>query len=170
MGIITGGRVSEGTLGPYTTEGAPVNGTDEVQRLTVTEDSLADSAGEEYKLSFEGFTTVAINSQAAASAVQTALRALNSIGATGCSVSGSPGGPYDVTFTNDRGKQDVPLIVDEQFSDLVSVAVTVVTPGVNASARGALKGATLRDITNGKEYINTGTPAAPTWTVVGSQS
>lgn len=31
-------------------------------------------------------------------------------------------------------------------------------------------GALLLDTTNGKEYINTGTAASPTWTVVGSQS
>jgi hypothetical protein len=31
-------------------------------------------------------------------------------------------------------------------------------------------GAMLIDTTNGKEYINTGTAASPTWAVVGSQS
>lgn len=34
----------------------------------------------------------------------------------------------------------------------------------------APKGATLTDTTNGKLYINTGTQASPTWTVVGTQT
>lgn len=34
----------------------------------------------------------------------------------------------------------------------------------------AAVGAILIDTTNGKEYINTGTQASPTWTVVGAQS
>jgi hypothetical protein len=33
----------------------------------------------------------------------------------------------------------------------------------------AVKGATLIDTTNGKLYINTGTKASNTWTVVGAQ-
>lgn len=34
----------------------------------------------------------------------------------------------------------------------------------------AEKGATLIDTVNGKEYINTGTKASPTWTVTGTQT
>jgi hypothetical protein len=34
----------------------------------------------------------------------------------------------------------------------------------------AFKGALLIDTTNAKLYINTGSKASPTWTVVGSQS
>lgn len=64
-----------------------------------------------------------------------------------------------MTSTNLTGGADAP-----------GVSVAETTPGVTATARGAGKGATLLDTTNGKEYINTGTPLEPTWTVVGSQT
>ena len=80
-------------------------------------------------------------------------------------------GDLTVTFVAALGKRAVPLMT-ANYSSLTggTVAVAETTPGVNASARGAPKGATLTDTTNGKQYINTGTAAAPTWTVVGSQS
>lgn len=43
------------------------------------------------------------------------------------------------------------------------------TNGVTFAGIAAI-GALLLDITNGKAYINTGTVASPTWTVVGAQS
>lgn len=43
------------------------------------------------------------------------------------------------------------------------------TDGVTFANRAAI-GALLVDTTNGKLYINTGTQASPTWTVVGTQS
>lgn len=43
--------------------------------------------------------------------------------------------------------------------------------GTSGTGAGVLdKGAQLTDTTNAKVYINTGTKASPTWTVVGSQS
>lgn len=42
------------------------------------------------------------------------------------------------------------------------------TTGTGAGAAG--KGSLCSDYTNGKLYINTGTQASPTWTVVGTQS
>jgi hypothetical protein len=42
------------------------------------------------------------------------------------------------------------------------------TSGTGAGWAG--KGSLCTDTTNGKLYINTGTTASPTWTVVGSQS
>jgi hypothetical protein len=43
-------------------------------------------------------------------------------------------------------------------------------PGGTTFQNVAAKGALLVDTTNGKLYINTGTQAAPTWTVVGTQT
>jgi hypothetical protein len=42
--------------------------------------------------------------------------------------------------------------------------------GTSGTYKGAEKGATLIDTTNGVEYINTGTTTSPTWTVKGSQA
>jgi hypothetical protein len=42
------------------------------------------------------------------------------------------------------------------------------TNGTGAGSAG--KGSLISDVTNGKLYINTGTKASPTWTVVGTQS
>lgn len=45
------------------------------------------------------------------------------------------------------------------------------TNGASGTGAGkAPKGSLLSDVTNAKLYINTGTLASPTWTVVGSQS
>lgn len=47
-------------------------------------------------------------------------------------------------------------------------APTSGTSGTGAGYCGI--GALLTDVTNGKLYINTGTKASPTWTVVGAQT
>jgi len=45
------------------------------------------------------------------------------------------------------------------------------TNGTSGTLAGvAAKGAVLSDATNAKLYINTGTLASPTWTVVGTQT
>ncbi len=45
------------------------------------------------------------------------------------------------------------------------------TSGTSGTLAGkAEKGAQLTDTANGKVYVNTGTKASPTWTVVGSQT
>ena len=47
----------------------------------------------------------------------------------------------------------------------------VPTDGTSGDGAGwAGKGSQCTDTTNGKLYINTGTKASPTWTVVGAQS
>lgn len=73
----------------------------EVQVVTV------DATSGSFKLSFGGQQTGAIAENAPAAAVQTALRALSSIGGANVAVSGSDGGPYTVTFQNDLGEQNV---------------------------------------------------------------
>lgn len=45
------------------------------------------------------------------------------------------------------------------------------TDGTSGTGAGQVaKGSQYNDYTNGKAYINTGTKASPTWTVIGSQS
>jgi hypothetical protein len=55
--------------------------------------------GGTFTLTYKGQTTAGIAYNAAASAVQTALIALSTIGAGNVTVSGSAGGPYTITFT-----------------------------------------------------------------------
>jgi hypothetical protein len=78
---------SQGVSGRYWRQG------DNVQTVTVT----GSPTGGTFTLSSGGNTTAAIAYNAAASAVQTAIRALGTIWAA-VTVSGSGGGPYTVTF------------------------------------------------------------------------
>ena len=177
MGIITGGMVIEGALDGYTSAGAPVAGTDAIQTLTIG----GTLTGGTFKIALEGFTTAAITWSATNATlvanIDAALEALASVGtggvttAVGTAVAGI--GTITLTFTADRGKQVVSLatIADNSLTGTApTLEIATTTPGVSASARGAAKGATLTDVTNGKLYINTGTASAPTWTVVGAQT
>lgn len=168
--------VIAGKRSGYTTAGAPVAGTDEIQTITFG----GTPTGGTFTLKFEGFTTAPITwsstNNTLVANIDAALEALPNIGtggvttAVGTMTSGI--GTITVTFVSQKGKMAVGLMTATSSltgtSPTLGVAET--TPGVDASARGALKGALLTDTTNGKLYINTGTAAAPTWTVVGSQS
>lgn len=68
--------------------------TNEVQVITLTE----SPSGGTFVLGFRGAWTGPIVWNAAASAVQSALRSLSTIGAGNVNVSGSAGGPWTVTF------------------------------------------------------------------------
>lgn len=58
----------------------------------------AQSSGT-FTLTYKGQTTSGIAYNATSATVATALQGLSTIGATGCTVAGSAGGPYVVTFT-----------------------------------------------------------------------
>lgn len=85
---------------------APVGGVNEVQVVTIN----GVPTGGTFKLIYRGQTTGTIAFNAAASVVQTALRALSNIGAAGVTVAGSAGGPYSVTFTGPLAAQDVYML------------------------------------------------------------
>lgn len=155
--------------------GAPVNGTDEVQTLTI------DATGGTFKLKFEGFVTAAISWSATNTTlrdnVDTALEALPSIGtggittAVGTMTAGV--GTLTLTFAGNRGKQAIGSLVtvaNNSLTGTATLSIAETTPGVDATFRGAPKGQLVVDTTNGKLYINTGTALAPTWTVAGTQS
>jgi hypothetical protein len=72
---------------------------DAVQTVTIT----GGPTGGTFTLAFGGNTTTAIAYNALASAVQTALQALGSIGANNALVTGAAGGPYTVEFTGSLG-------------------------------------------------------------------
>ncbi len=168
--------IIEGVYRGYQTAGAPTAGTDEVQTITI---GGSPSAGT-FTLTLDGFTTAPITwsstNNTLIANVDAALGALPNVGSasnvtTADSTLSSGVGNLTVTFVAALGKRTIPLMTanDDSLTG-GTVAVAETTPGVDASARGAPKGATLTDTTNGKQYINTGTAAAPTWTVVGSQS
>jgi hypothetical protein len=142
----------------------PTNGTNEVQRLTLT----GAPTGGTFKLRFGSSQmpgTLPYNASAAA--VQTALRALPTIGSTGVTCSGGPldSAPVDVTFGGRLGRMDVlPIqVVTPALVGGTSPAVTVstVTPGVLGTQRSSVNGQVLLYGTD--IYINHGVPYAPDW-------
>lgn len=177
MPILTGGVLIEGALEGYTSAGAPAAGTNAVQTLTIG----GTPTGGTFKIALEGFTSAAITWSATNATlvanIDAALEALASVGtggvttAVGTMTAGI--GTITLTFAANRGLQVVSLATIASNSltgTSPTLAIASTTAGVSPSGRGAAIGATLTDITNGKLYINTGTAAAPTWTVVGAQT
>lgn len=103
----------------------------EIQTVTVT----GGPTGGSFTLSFKGYTaTIPWNSTA--TAADTLLEALSSVGTTGVTVAGGamPTTPLTVTFTNQLGNQSVPLLVPNSTGltggTTPLVTVTRTTPGV----------------------------------------
>lgn len=159
------------------TAGAPTAGTSEIQTLTIGGSGL----GGTIKLKFMGFVTAAITwsstNATLLSNINTALDALPNLGdgdivATADSLT-SGIGTISLTFSANEAKKAQPLITvaDNSLTGTSpTLGITEATPGVDASFRGAAKGAQLVDTTNGINYVNTGTGYVPTWTKVGTQS
>lgn len=156
--------------------GVPGAGTDAIQTITIGGTPTAGT----FTLTFEGFTTgdipwSAVNATLIAS-IDAALEALPNIGtggvttAVGTMTAGI--GTATVTFVSQLGKKVVTVMtwVSSLTGTAPTLAVATTTPGVGATARGNGPGTLVRDITNAKLYINTGTAIAPTWTVVGAQT
>jgi hypothetical protein len=142
----------------------PTNGTNEVQRLTLT----GAPTGGTFKLRFGSSQTAGtLPYNASAAAIQTALRALPTIGASGVTCSGGALGsaPVDVTFGGILGRKDVlPIqVVAASFVGGTSPALTqsTVTPGVEGTQRSAVAGQIL--LYGTEIYFNHGTPYAPDW-------
>lgn len=157
-----------------TVAGNPVAGTDEVQTLTIG----GTPTGGTFQLSYRGQITAPIEWTATdatlITAIDTALGALTTIGGAGnitvADTTMTSGiGAASITFVGNLAKLNVALIevaVNSLTGASPTVAVTVATPGVTATHRGAPVGAHLTDITAGVWYQNTGTIYAPTWTAV----
>lgn len=161
----------------YRNEGAPSNGTNEVQTLTIGGTPTSGT----FKLAFDGHTSGSItwsstNATLLAN-IQAALDAMPNVGTNGIVAAAGTLtngiGTITLTFGANLAKLAVALItvaLNSLAGSSPTLAVAETTPGVTATARGAAPGAQLTDTTNKKLYINTGTALAPTWTVVGSQS
>ena len=173
MPVIEGGGLGD----PISNAGAPVAGTDEIQTITIGGTPTAGS----FTLTYDGFTTAAIpwsavNATLVAS-IDSALEALPNIGTGGVAVAVGTAtagiGTFTVTFSGaNLAKRAVNLMTSASSltGTAPTLAVTETTPGVNATALGIAAGGLLIDTTNKKLYINTGTQAAPTFTVVGTQT
>lgn len=105
-------------------------GTNEVQIVT-----LANATGGTFTLTYAGQTTSALNYNATASAVQTALRALSTIGAGNVTVSGSGGGPYTVTFTGALANTNVAALTADGTSLTGSTPTVTVSTGTQGASR-----------------------------------
>lgn len=151
------------SYGVRTHSGAPTNGTNAQQTITVT----GSPAGGNYRLKYGSQLTAQIAHDAAAATVQSALRALSRIGSTGVTVTGSAGGPYTVDFTGALAAYDVlPLQLATNSltggtNPSVSIAETI--NGVTATSRGAPEGAELVDTSTGDRYVNRGSTTEPSW-------
>lgn len=136
---ITGAATKGGNqwgVGPYGVVKGTGSVVNEVQTVTIT----GTPTGGTFSLTYGGATTPALPYNATAAAVQTALRALSSIGSTGVTVTGGPGPgtPYVVTFGGTLGGINVPLIVAVgTFTGGTTPAIAVVQ--TTAGSGGAAK-------------------------------
>ncbi len=179
MSVITGGNIIGGGPSPtFSAPGAPVDGTDEVQRITI---GGTPEAGSKFRLTYDGLTTEPIAWSATDATlvanVQAALDALHSLGAsevTVAEVSLTAGvGTISVTFDGPNlSKLAVSQMTGSDFLQTDGTASTgtavgtTTTPGVSATFRDVAKGAKYLDTTSGIEYVNTGSAGAPTWSAV----
>jgi len=86
------------------------------------------SAGETFKLTFEGQLTTAIAYDATAAALELVLEALSNVEVGEATVSGSAGGPYTVEFSGQWAGQNVDIMTSSAEVGDLSVAVTNTTP------------------------------------------
>lgn len=152
--------------------GTPVNGTDEVQTLTIGGTPTTGT----FQLGFGGQVTTAIDwtdvDATLMAAIDAALEALTTIGADNVAVAAgtlsSGVGTVTITFGADLGKLALPLITveDNSLDGDGTLAVAQTTPGVTATARSAAAGETLED-NSGNGYINMGAAGAPVWLPLG---
>lgn len=134
---LSGGRggfdLSSSGFGKAMTEAVTLGvlGTNEVQTVTIS----GSPTGGTFTLTYGGQTTAAIAYNATASAAQTALQALSTIGADNVTVGGGPGPgtPYTVTFVGRLGGQNVALMTAAHAftgGTTPAIAVAETTAGV----------------------------------------
>lgn len=170
--------IEDSNAAPLRNAGVPGAGTDEVWTLTIG----GTPTGGTFKLKFGPFVTGDItwsstNATLLAN-INAALAALPNIQANGFVATAGTLTAGIGTILVTAGGNLTKLAIAELFSvhtnALTGTAPTLgiaeTTPGVTATFRGAPKGRLVVDTTNAKQYINTGSALAPTWTVVGSQS
>lgn len=107
---------------------AAVTAVNEQQTITLN----GTPSGGTFTLTFGGNTTSGLAFNAAASAIQSALQGLASIGSGNATVTGSAGGPWTVTFGGSLAAANQPLLTANGASltggNSQSIAVTTPTP------------------------------------------
>lgn len=153
---------------PYVFAGTPVNGTNEVQTVTLTGFAAGTLS---LKFSGQTATLVFLGSESNGdidTAVNAALEALSEVGTGGVTVStsGTTDRAIAITFTGRNAARNVPAMTGTVTgANVLSIAQT--TAGVDATARGSATGRLLVDSTNGRLYQNTGTTTVPYWALTG---
>lgn len=95
---------------------------DNLQVLTIA----GGPTGGTFTLTYKGQTTAAIAYNATAAAVASALQLLSGIGANGCTVSGSSGGPWTVAFTGTLAQDTTLLTHTDSFTGGTSPSLGIV--------------------------------------------
>lgn len=161
--------IVESAIGTRYSAGAPSAGTNAVQTLTIG----GTPTGGTMKFSFEGRNTGAITWSAVNATLLAAMNAAfdaaygtgSIVAAAGTLTAGI--GTVTLTFGGNYAVRVVSLVTVAENAltgTSPTLAIVSTTPGVDATARGAPKGALLIDTTNGTLYQNSGTNIAPTWT------
>jgi hypothetical protein len=104
-------------------------------------------SGGTFTLGYEGTSGAALASNATATAVQTALRAIAAIGSSGVSVRGRPGGPYTATFQGTLQTDAGPLTLDNNSLTGGTAPDVTIAPATDALLQLCLDRAT--DIVRG---------------------
>jgi hypothetical protein len=158
----------------YKNAGAPVNGVDEVQRLTSTATGGTFDYTWTNPLTGVAATLLAVAFNISAAALQALIRAMANYPTNGvitCTGGALNAAPIDITYTGDMSGLDVaPATVNNASATGGTVVVSTPTPGVQGTQRGAQKGSLLSDTTNAILYQNGGTANKPSWGKVGTQS
>lgn len=168
-----------GVSGASAFAGVPSAGISKIQTLT-TGGTITASATSGFKLTFDGQTTALIlwsaTNATLVSNIDTALEALSNIGTGGVTtaVGTMTAGVGTITITSAANlaalNHSTFTVTSFLEGTVPTVAIAQTTAGVDATFRGSAIGTTLRDSTNGKLYINTGTATSPSWVVVGTQT
>jgi hypothetical protein len=176
--VTNGGNISQvagAASAPLLNNGAPVNGTDEVQTLTI---GGTPGAGFIFKFTYAGVDSIPIPWSATNATllanIQAALNAHPNIGVNGMVASAGTVAAGIGTVLLTAGARLTKLaIATLTFSVVTSVgtAPTVsnveTTPGVTATGRGAARGRQLINTATGDPYKNTSAvPEAPVWALV----
>ena len=180
------GNVIEGTntilpaFGDLRFPGVPVNGSNEVQTLTIGGAPTA-GAGSGINFTFQGLISPlalwsATNATWTAN-LQAALDTFFGAGATvvtvGTAVAGV--GTMVITFSGAqlaaKSLGAAMGVINAMTGAAPTASVARTTPGVDATFRSAATGQNLMDTTptTGEAWVNIGTPGAPNWTKIGVQ-
>lgn len=163
------------TVSLYSYAGAPVNGTDELNTITIGGTPTAGS----FTITVAGSRTTAAITWSATNAtllanVDAALEDLSIIGVGGVTTADSSLssgiGAFTLTLVGKNARQDFPAmtVTSSLTGTSPTLAIANTTPGVAGTFATAPAGALLEDVTNGELYQNiSATAGSPNWQIKG---